>query len=70
MSKDRYTPPKPGRESPVSVRHHVGTPPIRYTPWPLNQSITSWQAPAENGRPPSLKPKPQMPTTGLPFWRA
>jgi hypothetical protein len=36
----------------------------------LNQFTTSRQAAGANGRPSSLKPKPQMHTTGLPFCRA
>jgi hypothetical protein len=33
----------------------------------LNQLTTSRQGAGANGRPPSLKPNPQMQTTGLPF---
>jgi hypothetical protein len=36
----------------------------------LNQLTTSRQGAGANGRPESLKPKPQMQTTGLPFCRA
>ena len=36
----------------------------------MNQFTTSRQGAGANGRPGSLNPKPQMHTTGLPFWRA